>query len=735
LRITYEEVTDKEVGYRDEDHEIERNRIIRITLENENLVERMKGFHLSTMQGVSLGAGIAGNLMFIGLACIPRFITSYKAIKNPGPNDILLLDAKGVKGFKLGLDVATNTPFIVKDRGPLLTRLVSKGTYGYMIKQSNGIPIFGMNEGTKMKLNKAMNRFKNFGDYTQHIKGMPYEQKMTSIVSKMSPKQRTVYLESILSVKGETGSQAQKNALNGLLNSMKAHAPTFTGNDVEISPGKIVPPSHPDHPNNKLDPTDGVENFVKRKIRFAELRHEVRLKKEPSFAEQSDWFKERVKALEKAMGIKEAESVVKANWKEKLQAKLNRGINKIASRFKSNGNKPAAIPAKPAPSLANPPQAPALPPPPKIPSNFKPPRAWYNPKRIYKGAKKILTKVYNSKISSGVVQTVSFALGALNLVLCSIQIHTQRKQTVAQFNTLTTSIDNTDDKIIQVNSKLQEIRANTSKLENFYEDEFKENTMNLFNLVRGNDTAWAGLQLKQAYTKNGKEDILSFVDDENIEYDVIRVQRDTYSESFDKTFSKLKDVIPESLENIPPDDLKDTIKTINENLEIFNEELEKTAKSVRADLIVQQGIEKGDTVASIINMISTLNRADIRQFDVLRAIAAKTNKDVYEGFPVGCIRNGVIRSAEELKIFSQKSEGFPLLSDSDRSKLETYADDGDRSLDWILRKTKDSKKFSKNNFDRSSLLRFYAGVIFPDERYWTFDTQKIDFNEFRTNSC
>lgn len=428
---------------------------------------------------------------------------------------------------------------------------------------------------------------------------------------------------------------------------------------------------------------------------------------------------------------------MKANWKEKLQGKLNRGIKKITSRFKSNGKKPATIPAKPAPPLVQPPQAPALPQAPKIPANlnFKPPRAWYNPKRIGSKAKKILIKVYNSKISAGVVQTVSFLMGAVNLVLCSMQIHSQSKQTVDQFNTLTTSIDDTDKKILEVNTKLEDIRANTSKLENFYEDEFKENTMNLFNLVQGNDTAWAGLKLKQAYTKNGKEDILSFVDDDNVEYDIIRVQRDTYSESFDKTFSTLKDVIPKNLENISPRDLKDKIKMINRKLDEFNEKLDKTAKTVRADLIVQQGVEKGDTVASIINMISTLNRADIRQFDVLRAIAEKTDQEVYEGFPVGCIRNGIITSAEELKVFSQKGDGFPLLSERDRSKLEAYADDGDRSLDWILRKTKDSKKFSKNDFDRSSLLRFYAGVIFPDERHWTFDTQRIDFNDFRNNSC
>ena len=170
IETSFQNMTSEEIGYRDAENEIERFTIIQITIQNKNLTEKLKSISMTPWTTASISFNLVSKLIFIGVSMIPRFWTSIKALNNPGKNDVLIIDAKGYQGFKLAID-QKNIPVLVKEGGPLLTRnLVSKEKFGYIFRLSKGLPLTGINEGTRMKLNKAMQSYKNFADLHKYTK-------------------------------------------------------------------------------------------------------------------------------------------------------------------------------------------------------------------------------------------------------------------------------------------------------------------------------------------------------------------------------------------------------------------------------------------------------------------------------------------------------------------------------------------------------------------------------------
>ena len=200
-----------------------------------------------------------------------------------------------------------------------------------------------------------------------------------------------------------------------------------------------------------------------------------------------------------------------------------------------------------------------------------------------------------------------------------------------------------------------------------------------------------------------------------------RIQRDTYSSAFSEiAFLREFIIKDERWKTITAKELSTHLDEVIKKLENLKDEVILAAGSTRALIITIEGVEQGDTVRNIINMVKAITNNQDTQWDALVRIAKVSMAEVYDGYPVGCIRSGRINSAEGLQMFMENAGG-PKLNDRIKMKLEVYVD-LDLSIETI------SEKLGMTQVD---ILKALATSTFPNEASITLGQQTFDLIKYR----
>eukprot|EP00088_Acartia_fossae_P060773 TRINITY_DN72864_c0_g1_i1.p1 TRINITY_DN72864_c0_g1~~TRINITY_DN72864_c0_g1_i1.p1 ORF type:complete len:281 (+),score=68.62 TRINITY_DN72864_c0_g1_i1:38-844(+) len=264
----------------------------------------------------------------------------------------------------------------------------------------------------------------------------------------------------------------------------------------------------------------------------------------------------------------------------------------------------------------------------------------------------------------------------------------------------------------------------------------KTNAMKLFGLLAGNIQEWDNLKIKDEVSpETGEEEtVLSLDDGEGFEYDIDRIQRDTYSEVFSNHKALSREIIPDDQwENIQPGTLASRFDAVIKVAEESKDEVRQLARKVRAFRLTKDAVAYGETVRNIITNVQAVNfdrRNDkaALQWETLARIAKLTNAAVYDSYPVGCIREGKINSVRELKAYLNSS-GNKIISGSKQTTLKTAADTATKYNLGISAVTDIA------GMTEEEALKALATVIYPDRDTIEFGGQSYSLNQYRTVSC